>query len=511
MGGRRAAAAWAVGTTIAAIFAEAGPAVRAAAPGPRRSWRRRRRGCGRMPRVRHTRLIGVLSILALACDLAVGARALPEPSLRVADPWSAPIVAGGDVLGDPYLAFGPQGAGALVWSLDGGGGRALALVPPGTSGAPRAARALSSLGPRALDLRWVGAATADGGGRLVVAGQLAAGAARATAALEADPSGPFGAARPLNRGAGPLALANYLTGEVALAAVAPAGATGRVVLRLQSAAAAALGAPVILAALPGTVSAVAVGLDWRGDALVAWQQNGLIYARERRTSGTLGPLQVLGGSSAGPRLGALISDDGRGIVAWTDETASTPDGARTASTRLSISGESVRFGRPTVIEAWTEPAGLRLGAGAMRLIRLANGRVVLGWTGWQAGRLVARVAAVTLTGLRPPATVSDAGTDAQLTDLAAGARGEVLAVFTATEPGALVQGPAEIEAAVGVDEGAGQSAFAPPEPVAAGAAGSDPTAAFEPVGDRPVIAWRTGTAGAASQVHYVTRAAESLP
>lgn len=449
-----------------------------------------------VPRVR---LIGVLSALTVAFDLAVGARALPDPSLRVPDPWSAPIVAGGNVLGDPSVAFGAAGPGAIVWSLHGGGARALELDPASPAGA------LSSAGPRALALRSVGAATAAGGERLVLAGELAG----STAAIEAEPGAPFGAPVAIGPSAGPLALANYLTGEVALALAQPAGNADRVVLRLQAPLATHLGPPVTLSAVRGTVSAVAVGLDWRGDALVAWQQNGLVYARERRTSGTLGPLQALGDSTAGPRLGALISDDGRGIVAWTDETSLAL--GTIVRTQLSTSGLNVRFGRATPVQSWIEPAGFRLGAGAMGLIRLANGRVVLGWTARQGGRLVVRVAPVTLAGLHPAVTVSDAGTDAQLADLAAGARGEVLAVFTATEPSAAPEGPGEIEASDGVDEGTGEAVFTPAEPIAPATADSDPTAAFEPVGDHPVIAWRIGPGGKSSQVRYVTRVAEPLP
>ena len=52
--------------------------------------------------------------------------------------------------------------------------------------------------------------------------------------------------------------------------------------------------------------------------------------------------------------------------------------------------------------------------------------------------------------------------------------------------------------------------FAPAEPVALAAGASDPTVAFEPVGDRPVIAWlETGAAG--PDVQYATRTEETLP
>ncbi len=457
--------------------------------------------------MRVARLIGVLSILTAASVVGVGASALPDPAPRVAGPWSAPVVAGGGAVAGPRVTFASSGEGAITWSVAGGGTRELALSAPGrTAGTSHAAHPLPPLGLRGLPLQSVDAATADGSGRVILAGGLAPLSAGVTAALEASPAGPFGRPRPLNRSGGPVALASYETGTVAFATAVPLGAAERVVLRLQPAGAAALGAPVDLAALPGTVTAVAAGLDWRGDALVAWQQDGRIYARERRTSGLLGPLQMLGASSGGPRLGALISDDGRGIVAWTDETAPTRDEPKTARTRLSISAANLHFTGSSVVDAWSEPPELALGPGAMRLVRLANGRVVLGWTGLRAGDLVVRVAPVTLGGLHPAVTLPQAGRDAELADLAPGRRGEVLALFTATGPGNPLGAPAEIEAAVGVDGGTGQARFALAEPVAAAAADSDPVASFEPIGDRPVVAWRTG-----GKVRYVIRATEALP
>jgi len=439
-----------------------------------------------------------MAALTLAFDVGLGARALSDPPASAGNAWSAPVVAGADALGDPGIVFSSRGAGAITWSLAGGGARVLTLPPPG--GAEASASAL-----RDIPLRSIADATADGSGRVILAGDLAASVGRATAALEVDPVGPLGSPRALNRGGGPVALTDYLTGEVALAAGAPVGRVGRVLLRLQPPQGSRLGPPVLLSALAGPVTAIAVALDYRGDALVAWQQDGQILARERRVSGTLGPLQTLGASAPAPRLSAVISDDRRGIVAWTDEIATGR--ATTARTCVSISGLGVRFGTASLVESWAEPSGLRLGAGAMQLKRLGDGRVVLGWTGLTAGQPVVHVAAVTLEGLRPAVTVSEAGTAAQLTDLAAGARGEALAVLTATEPGTPLDGPGEIETTVGVDEGvAGQAVFAPVEPVVAAPAANGATAAFDPIDDRPTVVWQAG-----GQVRYATRAEEALP
>ena len=462
--------------------------------------------------MRVVQLIGVAGALAIALDLAVGARALPDPSRPVAGPWAPAALAGGAALGAPRVAFNSTGNGTIAWDASAGGARELALTSAARSGAARgAARTLRATGALPLALDSVATATTDGHGRVVLAGDLATGTGATAATLEADPAGPFGAPRALGRGGGPLALANYLTGEVALATAGPAGRSTQVVLRTQPPRAAALGPPAVLSARRGAVTAIAVGLDWRGDALVAWQQDGLIYARERSTTGGLGPLQAVGVSAGDPRLDAVISDDGRAIVAWTDETSPTAGEPRTARTRLAISGPRVRFAGASIVTAWSEPAGLRLGPGAMRLLRLGNGRVVLGWTDRQAGSLVARVAPVTLAGLHPAVTVSPAGADAQLTDLAPGGRGEVLGVFAATRPGAASGAVGEIEAAVGVDDGAGQAVFSAAQPVASGSAAGDPTAAYDPVGDHPVIAWLAPGGAGGARVRYAIGATEPLP
>lgn len=438
-----------------------------------------------------------VAALTLAFDVGLGATALSDPPARVADAWSAPIVVGTGALSDPRAVFSSRGAGAIAWTVA-GGARALTL-------APAAIGSTAGSAVHELSLQSVAGATSDGSGRVVLAGELGAIGARATAALEVDPSGPFGAARALNRGGGPVALTDYLTGEVALAAGSPAGGAGRVILRLQPPHAQRFGAPVQLSAMRGPVSAIAVGLDYRGDALVAWQQSGRIWARERHHTGTLGPLQTLGLSAPVPRLGAVVSDDQRGIVAWTDEIAA--GGVTRAQTSLSISGVGVHFVGARPVEAWAEPAGFHLGAGAMRLRRLANGRVVLGWTGGQGGEPVVRVAPVALAGLRPPAVVSQDGTAAQLTDLVPGPRGEALAVLSAFESAGSPRASAEIETAVGVDEGvAGEAVFAAVEPVAGAPAANQATAAFDPLDDRPIVTWRAG-----AQVRYATREADALP
>jgi hypothetical protein len=77
----------------------------------------------------------------------------------------------------------------------------------------------------------------------------------------------------------------------------------------------------MLPAGPGSASALTGALDYRSDALLVWAASGGVYAREVvAQSGAAGPVSRLGSSPADPELRALVSDDGRAIVAWRSQT-----------------------------------------------------------------------------------------------------------------------------------------------------------------------------------------------
>ena len=97
-------------------------------------------------------------------------------------------------------------------------------------------------------------------------------------------------------------------------------------------------------------------------------------------------------------------------------------------------------------------------------------------------------------GVLPPSTISPAGRDALLADLAPGPDDEALALWT--EPlqtaAGLDLGSQAIFAARGFDAYPEQTAFAAPELIAPPGPNSEATVALDPDSDRAVAAWRTG-------------------
>jgi hypothetical protein len=189
----------------------------------------------------------------------------------------------------------------------------------------------------------------------------------------------------------------------------------------------------LLPAGPDPVSALAVALDYRSDILLVWAASGGVYAREVDQSGAARPVSRLGSSAADPEPRALISDDGRAIVAWRSQLPA-PRGESSTKLELSVSGPGIRFGVPRVLEWFRDPPGLSPAPGSLRLVRLSSEAVMLAWTGVQAGRYVVRASPVSLRrGAWAPVTISSSWpADAMLTELVPGPNAEALALWTST-------------------------------------------------------------------------------
>ncbi|MEA2298673.1 MAG: hypothetical protein QOF77_1609, partial [Solirubrobacteraceae bacterium] len=301
---------------------------------------------------------GSLALVALTLPAgASGAARWSDPAVLSRCPGaSAPRVA--FPAADPHTSSGP---GAILWSGEclAGGGTGIGLAPIGAGDLAGPTRTLPG-GPLA-------ATAATGDGRIVIAGGLAArpagagsaGSGRAAAApsvaaagvIEGRAGSTFGPPSALRARNAPLATATSYLGDIAVATVTGGG---RVQLRLQRHGAPGLSAPLNMSTLRQPVSAVAVGLDYRGDALVAWAQGGWISRRVLSSTGRLGPAERVAPSSPGPHLEALISDDDRGILAWTSEVRA---GARLATrVYLDASGTGVHFGAPRLLEQFRHPA-----------------------------------------------------------------------------------------------------------------------------------------------------------
>ncbi|HWX73776.1 MAG TPA: LPXTG cell wall anchor domain-containing protein, partial [Solirubrobacteraceae bacterium] len=249
------------------------------------------------------------------------------------------------------------------------------------------------------------------------------------------------------------------------------------------------------------VSALAATMDYRSDVLVAWQQNGAIYARMLRASGRADPTQRLGASAPDPQLRALVSDNDHGMVAWS--TRAGP-GGRT-SVFLDLSDAGVRFRAPARIASFADPAGAGQSAGALALVRLSSENVLLAWTGREHGRYVVRAAPAVFAATRPSALLSDARTQAVLSDLAAGPAGEAVAVWRASHGAAFDPTRAELWSTRAYIARHDRPGSSPPERLAAAGLNRSASVGVDPANDHAVVAWLAGGAS----VEYASAAGTS--
>jgi hypothetical protein len=430
------------------------------------------------------------------------------------------------------------GPGAIVWSASypcqGGAGVRVAVISaadiPGTAGRPRGSNG------QALALRGPLSASAGPYGRIVIAATSAGGAATPAGGLlltEGQAGGPF--TRPIAPGgtASSFAFSTGYLGDVALlstggtqldglpppggetgslgsvqvGADAPlgedSGSTGGVQLGVQRHYANRFAAPLQVSTSPSTgasIDALTVALDYRSDALAVWAQQGSVYASELPASGTPRPVQRLGPCPlTGARIAAVISDDDRAIVTWTDRRAGE------SSVYVSRSQTGVRFGAPELIERFHDPNDLTAYAVSPRIVRLSSESVMMAWTGIEAGHLVVRTAAIDLHGVRTASTISPPGSDALLDALAPGPENEVLALWSEPQqtPTGLDLHREAIFAARGFNDYPGQTAFTAPEQVAAPGPNREASIALDPSSDRAIAVWRSG----AGAIAYAIRSA----
>jgi hypothetical protein len=423
----------------------------------------------------------------------------PVATLPGCPPIAAPVVV--------FPSEGPShptGAGAIVWSslASCGGAQASTAGPVSLS-----LSALSSgssgervAGPSAQPLRLAAAPLAGAVGAsfgrvaVALAPAQAGAAAGQPSTLEGVAKGKLTPVLPGGMGA-PLALAHAYLGDVALASVTP-GAIG---VRVQRYFAHRFGPTRSIPIPAGRVSALTATMDYRSDVLLAWQQNGSIYAHMLRAFARTDPTQRLGPSGPDPQLQALVSDNDHGMVAWSS-TDARPGASPRTSIHVTLSKAGVRFGAPRLLASYADPARAGDRPGSLALVRLASENVVLAWTAAERGRYVVRAAPAVFAATRPTTLLSDPARDAVLADLAPGPAGEAIALWS-SPAGTSAAGAA---GAHGSELWAARTFIARGDRLLSGqrariaAAGPNGAAsvAVDPRSDRAVAAWRTQGAGA---------------
>jgi len=368
------------------------------------------------------------------------------------------------------------------------------VAPIGAGDAPGAAGAPLAAGGRRIALEGPLAVTGAPDGKIVIAGSSQGAHAHALL-IQGAAGGPF---TPLASVAGaddPIALTSAYLGDTAFVSSPTLGSNaGAVRVRLERHFSRVFG-PGLVASTderrPRPV-ALALALDYRCDALAVWAQDGSLYARDMPTSGVTHQIQRLAPVGSNLKIAALLSDDNRAIVAWSDQ-----HGTQT-SVYLDQSATGVRFGAPTLLERFTDPDGLSAPAGSPSLIRLSSESVMMAWAGSAEGRWVVRTAAIDGHGPGPVATIATPGVDALLEGLTPGPDGDALIVWT--EPQQAEGSPPDLErqaifAARGISAYPGRTIFGQPEEVAPPGFNSDVSAALDPDSDRALAVWRGADTG----------------
>jgi len=438
------------------------------------------------------------------------ARADLASARQPAGPWSAPAALSRCPAEPPALVVFPSdspshatGPGAVVWSASsscaGGAGARVAAIGagevPGASLLPRTSAGLAVV-PRA-PLMAGGAPH----GQIVIGGVSAHGSAEALL-VQGSAGGPFATLAPAGGAGAPMALATAYLGDVALADAPAGGGRAGAQLRVQVERffATRFGAGAVVdAGRAGPVQAVAATMDYRSEVLAVWTQGGAIYARLVPAAGAPGAVQRLASAGADTHLTALLSDDRRGIVAWSEERGGATD------VYIDRSAVGVRFGQPQLLERFSAPDGLAAPAASPTLVRLSAESVMLAWAGASAGHWVVRMAPVELSGVGEVSTIAPIGADALLADLAPGPLDDALVLWTEPSPdatGAPDMARQAIYAAHGFNlYPPARSVFGETELVAPPGPVSDATVAFDPDTDDALAVWQ-GEAGA---IEYAIR------
>jgi hypothetical protein len=439
----------------------------------------------------------ILIVLGLALAATATALALSSTSeLPAGLSWSpATALASCGAATTPRIAFpdsapnAASGPGALVWLGD-----ACSSGAPSLDGA--VLRADVPQRPAALSVRPLARFAALAG---TTQGQLVAlaGAGGRAILAEGRATRRFAILEPLAGSDSPVAIQTGFIGDVDVATVARTARGYAIVIRAQRHFRHRFGRAIRIPAGRAAPTALAIGMDYRADRLIVWDERGELYARYVTNANHVKARQRLGPAGYAPQIAAVLSDDDRAFVIWTDEPA--PGTPGTARVLLAHSAVGPHFHHHTTLASFPESATLRLTAPAVAAERLSSEGVALIWPALgHSGRLVLDAAAALSTGrVRTPNVVSIAGRDVRLGAVATGPDNEFVALLevaprTSSGFDASHQAIFAIRSNVVADPGGlgfgALTQLAPPGP------NSAPAVAIDPASDHALAAWQVGSA-----------------
>jgi hypothetical protein len=357
--------------------------------------------------------------------------AAPATAVAAA-PWSQPVQVPGVIGQATPLAVTPSGTAVLLGQVGrdalGSTGAGSEVVPLGADGRPGT--------PQPVSLA-AGLLTTYAKGHIAVAGStLVDGTiterSHATVAL-GTPSN-LGPARGLTGSTGQhvFALAGNLRGDVAVVTGDAAHVRTLYVRRAGSTTfRVALRTPV-----GSRARGAAVALCPRGDVLVAWEDNHVIFARHLGPTGHAGAVHRIG-DGVQSQLQAAIDDRGRLEVAWKAQRVSEGESVTPAIIRFATAAPGHGFGPQRTVETvGASGAGRFVSAPGVRLVPEGGTRTLLAWTGFENGHFVVRATDV-VDGHRGAAqTLSPVTEDSVLGDAAGRADGAAIVAWRSGVQGA---------------------------------------------------------------------------
>jgi hypothetical protein len=133
------------------------------------------------------------------------------------------------------------------------------------------------------------------------------------------------------------------------------------------------------------LGAVAVALDPRGDALVAWKRARSVYARTL-TGKRLSQTVRLAAADPGGPVRARLAEAGRGVVAWGSQDFGF-DGPASAFTAFAVTLKGAVFEKPIALGSAPPDNGYGFGAG-IQMSPLPAGGTALAWSGGGSSAVV---------------------------------------------------------------------------------------------------------------------------
>ncbi len=379
------------------------------------------------------------------------------------------------------------GPGAIVWRAAAGcpGGEGARVAPIGALPAAGSSAGMA-IGPQTpLPVQGPLAVGVAPGGRVAIIGRPAGAGGASAVALQGHAEGPFAAIPPGPLFTTPFAATNGYLGDLAVAGGARGG---RLQLQVERFYATGFVRHELVAAGPG-VRLLTPALDYRSDAMLVWEQGGSIVVQYLPASGPPGTPQRIAAAGPDLRIAALLSDDRRAVVAWSEQRGDTTD------VYLDRSGKGVTFGVPRLLESFANPHGVAPPPASPSLIRLSTESVMLAWSSLVNGRWVIRSAAVDQDRVGPPTTTSAGNGDALLADIQPGPRADALLLWTEPATGTTRAG-GTTEQAIYATRGfrgvGSRIVFEASEELAPDAPNSEATVALDPDSDRAVAVWREG-------------------